>query len=448
MILCGVGLCGVGVIASLNQFYRVDHLASKLIKTSPICIEGTVKTLPTWDHKKFSFDLADLEIYPWFQENSYVNKPTLVDGKIKITFWGHKPNIGFGDRIRLIAKVKTVGWGGYPILVGHPISSRSYVVIDRDGGNSVHSFIALIRSRIREDLETNFDKGHSTLLRALLIGDRTGISKEDRLGWSRLGIAHLLAISGLHVGMVFIILFWLFKFFLSLFPPILVRFEARKLAMILSLPVLFIYTMIAGAQISTIRAMVMISVYVISRFFGRRSFTFDTLWFAMLLILLFDPLALFSISFQLSCSAVFGILYLCPLSRSALTVSIAAYLFTLPLISHYFGQISYVAVFANLAFVPFVGFGVLPLSILTAFCLLLNMPSNALVIVLNWLLEFLSAIISRISQFPFISSEWSMSWLQVISIYGVLLLVGLVLSKKGRILSFISQKRLGFKLNN
>ena len=122
----------------------------------------------------------------------------------------------------------------------------------------------------------------------------------------------MLAVSGLHIGLVAWISFFLFKGLLSLSYKIALRTDIRKLASILtSIPVIG-YTCLAGFQVSSQRAMIMALAFLWSLILGREKDVWSTLALAGLLILALDPQAVFSISFQLSFVAVIGILWLTP----------------------------------------------------------------------------------------------------------------------------------------
>jgi competence protein ComEC len=184
--------------------------------------------------------------------------------------------------------------------------------------------------------------------------------------------------------------------------------------------------MIAGAQIPVVRASLMISCALFAKFLGRRPFSLDVLWLSMFFILLFDPQALFSVSFQLSCLAVLGILIFSKGKSSEFKVSLSATLFTFPLISYYFGQISWISVLANMLFVPIFGYIIQPLLLVLTICLFAGVQFQLLLKVIDWSLSCFNFLIEKTNQIPFIASEWSMSLPQVLVTYGLLLLFSLI----------------------
>lgn len=226
----------------------------------------------------------------------------------------------------------------------------------------------------------------SGLINALIAGDRSGVSPNMRDAFNRIGAGHLLAISGLHVGMVATLAFFCLRYLLSRSQRVLLAAWAAKGAAVLSLlPVLF-YGFLAGMSPSTQRAVIMVALFLAAMVFEKERDDFNTLAFAAFVILTISPWALFEASFQLSFIAVFSILYALrhtPLAVQLkegsnryyrrlvlfLLVSISATLGTLPLTLYHFNQISIIGIFANCIMVPLVGFLVVPLGLTAIFFL-------------------------------------------------------------------------------
>ena len=219
------------------------------------------------------------------------------------------------------------------------------------------------------------------IMKALLIGDRSSVTPEIRDVFNRIGIAHLLAISGLHIGIVATLAFLAFRFILARSQRVLLVAWPTKGAALLSLfPVLF-YGFLAGMSPSTQRAVIMVTVFLMALLFDKERDTINTLALAALVILIISPTALFEISFQLSFTAVFAILYMLKhlpfvielrggppalYKRLALFlfVSAAAILGTLPITLYYFNQTSLIGVLTNCIMVPLIGFLVVPAGLL------------------------------------------------------------------------------------
>jgi competence protein ComEC len=219
------------------------------------------------------------------------------------------------------------------------------------------------------------------LLKALVVGDRSAIDPATREAFTRAGAAHLLAISGLHVGIVAAAAFGLFAWLLSRSRILLWRAWTRKGAALLTFLPVAGYGLLAGMSPSTQRAVIMVSLFLLALLVERERDGINILAAAALAILIYHPPALFSVSFQLSFSAVTAILYgLSRIERPGdrpdpdlrhrlflfIRVSLLAILGTLPLVMYYFNQISFIGVATNLIFIPLIGFIIVPAGLITA----------------------------------------------------------------------------------
>ena len=192
---------------------------------------------------------------------------------------------------------------------------------------------------------------------ALLLGDSSFIDKATRQEFSAAGVAHVLALSGLHVGFIALIIWWL------LFPLDYLRL--KKLRLIITLAVIALFAMFTGLSPSVVRSTLMIGMVFASIIFYRRSVSFNALALAALIILVFSPLALFSVGFQLSFITVGAVLLFARLPHwlqsrhrsinyltSTAMVSVVAMLATGALSAHYFHTVSLMSVLANLLILP------------------------------------------------------------------------------------------------
>lgn len=234
------------------------------------------------------------------------------------------------------------------------------------------------------------------VLKALVFGDRSGIDDALRERFNRAGVGHLLAISGLHVGIVAGVAFGCLRWIFSFFPPLLWRGWGRQWAAAVALVPVLAYGVLAGMSPSTQRAEIMAAVLLAALILGRGHDTLNTLALAALVILALFPPALFSISFQLSFAAVLAIVYGLgkipialdtadrPARRAGMRllglalVSAWAIVGTTPLTLLYFNQTSVVGIAANVLLVPLVGFVVVPLGLLSAVAAIFFEPASAL----------------------------------------------------------------------
>ena len=233
--------------------------------------------------------------------------------------------------------------------------------------------------QIRQRIIASFTKrDESAVIRALLLADRSHIPVAVQDDFAAAGAAHLLAISGLHVGMVagwgFIIIWWL----LTRREAWIIHFPVRKIALTIGLLLAIIYATIAGWPITAQRSVLMLAAAAVAWWLRSHAVPLNTMLAALILILLVDPGAIESISLWLSFIAVTALLIGSdevageerqtsskPLDwiRALFWVSVIATLATLPVIADVFGRVPTYSLFANLLLVPLYSLLILPLSI-------------------------------------------------------------------------------------
>jgi len=210
---------------------------------------------------------------------------------------------------------------------------------------------------------------------ALTLGDKSALSKETKHQFSAAGAMHVLAVSGLHTGILMSVLLGISSLF-GLCKPLYEEHARRWITGTLIILVLIAFAWLTGGSPSVTRAVVMASLVILAKMCHRENQMLNALFASAFLILVFRPLDLFSISFQLSFSAVLAIALFAPgwqhiMPRnyfiSLLGMTLAATIGTLPVTLYYFGQISNYFILTNLIVVPLAWFmmigGVLVLSI-------------------------------------------------------------------------------------
>ncbi|MBW1991282.1 MAG: ComEC/Rec2 family competence protein, partial [Deltaproteobacteria bacterium] len=192
--------------------------------------------------------------------------------------------------------------------VGRLKAATDLVILAREAPSSV-------RERLREGcrrLLAPLPPVPRALYLALILGDQGEITPELRQAFSRTGTSHLLAISGLHLGMVTALSFWAAFWLLRRFPRLLLRLNAVKAAAVLAAGPMLGYAWVSGGSTSTQRAEIMILAYLVLVLSGRPREVPSALALAAFLILAASPLLLFTLSFQLSFVAVAALCYFLP----------------------------------------------------------------------------------------------------------------------------------------
>lgn len=271
-----------------------------------------------------------------------------------------------------------------------------------------------IRRYVLSAIDTNFSPSVRPLAKALLIGYKNDLNRHEKLAFSRAGLSHIMAVSGLHVGFILapfwlvIPFFWTFRY-------------GEQAGLILMVALLFFYAGLTGFSASVTRASLVGGFLVYGRLFHKVRDSKNLTALAAVIILLVDPAALFSIGFQLSFSAVYIILLTAPVINRILPprirfswygmpvmvviISVLVQVGLYPLLIYYFGEFSLIGPLANALVVPFLTIAIpfalflLPFSsVAPAVTRLLNRP------VLEFL-KYLNNLVERAA-----GLEWS--WIQ------------------------------------
>jgi competence protein ComEC len=224
------------------------------------------------------------------------------------------------------------------------VSESDIELISYNPPSGISALIQRIRSNLSASLDAHFTKAQAEVAKALLLGDKSMLSTATKKDFSNAGVMHILAVSGLHVGIVmFLLMFLLGKFS---------RFISKPTSVVVCIFFVWLYACITGFSPSVVRAALMFSLVLIAQLSGRGASTVNVLFFSAFVVLLFDPLIMYDVGFQLSYAAVFGIVLLhTSISRlifipnkwlrklwEGTAVGIAAQFFTFPLVLYYFHQ--------------------------------------------------------------------------------------------------------------
>lgn len=374
-----------------------------------VTVSGEIASIPKAGAQsvRFDFDISQIHGIPlqWHQRirlSWYYPKQKLRSGQ----FWEFdiklKPAHGFANP------------GGFDYerwLFSRGIAATGYV---RNTGSArlLHSRVSLnlVRQILTEKIRTIIPQSEfGGLLIALVTGNRQFIEPNQWDVLSRTGTIHLMAISGLHVGLVYGLFFWLGRVTWQSSARLCVIRPAQDAGIILGLFAALLYAALAGFSVPTLRALIMLSVVVFAVLTRRLAASFDVLQLALLLVLVLDPLAVLSTGFWLSFLAV-GLILLTlakdqqasaiRASRIYRLVKIQWFLMIgmMPLGSLLFNQISLLAPVMNLVAVPLVSILVVPLSLIGAALAFLQPQvaafflhsANRLMEWLWWLLEMAS----------------------------------------------------------
>ncbi|MBN2398457.1 MAG: DNA internalization-related competence protein ComEC/Rec2 [Deltaproteobacteria bacterium] len=337
-------------------------------------------------------------------------------------------------------------------LHGYVGRSSEIVIMRQRAGGYLRTRIERYRSLIRERILEGAPTLEGSVLQALILGEKEAIPEDIIRGFNRAGVSHILAISGLHVGIVAFICLAAARALMRSSEQFLLRYNIFKVSALCSIVPVIGYAFIAGLRISTIRAVIMILCYLAALLIGRGRDLLNILAFAAFLILVISPASLFDVSFQLSFTAVAAILLVTPALSSVIPrvagegifrrgmnavvlfilVSLAAVIGTAPLIALYFNRISTVTLLSNLLVIPIIGFAVLPLGMLLTVTAPFAPVASVLIAVASFFIRITTSIIEFLSSFPFASIPVTTPTFPEIALYYLCVLTGVRLINRWR----------------
>jgi len=248
-------------------------------------------------------------------------------------------------------------------------------VVARGGG--ILAYVDRARDHLRRRILATFPPATSPMARALVLGE-DDLEAVDQRAFRRSGLAHLLAVSGMHLVLVVASVVALLRALLVRIPALAARVAPVRLACAIAVPLAWLYAELAGGSGSAVRAAWMTSAALLAQALGRRADTWRALALSIAVMLVRDPLAPFDISFALSAAATGGLLafgaplasplvarlpaLLAPAVR-AVTASVAASLACAPIMASMAGELPVVGIVANLVAVPIGEAAALPLCL-------------------------------------------------------------------------------------
>lgn len=409
-----------------------------------VLVEGTIVSLPdTQGHRsRFQFQAERL----WLDNEPFHSTEDLP-GKLLLSWYRDAPPLQVGERWRLRLRLKQpngfMNPGGFDYegwLFAQGIRAKGYVrkAQTDDENQRLQAASGHVVDRLRQTLRDGISTmlaGHpqTGLVTALAVGDRSAIADAQWDMLIRTGTNHLLAISGLHVGLVSGMLFFLMRWLWSRSARASLCWPAPKAGAVAALLAATTYAALAGFAVPTQRALVMVAVVMVALILQRQTRSSSLLALALLAVLVIDPLAVLAPGFWLSFAAVAAILL--GMSgrvsgtrgwRSWGRVQWVVTLGLLPLLILLFQRASLVAPLANLLAVPWVSMLTVPLTLLGSLLWLLFPTLGGWLLsaaawslsALWWVLEWLGA---------WSLAQWTQStppvWTVASALVGVVLLI-------------------------
>ncbi len=362
--------------------------------------------------------------------------PEATPARLRIRVASGDEEIRPGDRVTLLAGVAPpsppfapgafdfqrnaffAGIGGYGFSYGAPRAIERAPATD--GVIDVLLWIAELRQSITERILAVLPGDTGAVAAALMTGSQTAISEEVMIAMRDSGLAHLLSISGLHVGMVAGILFVGLRAALALVPALALRHPIKKWAAAAAIVATLVYTLLAGAPVPTQRAFLMTGLVLLAVLLDRSPFSMRAVAWAAAAILLLAPESLTGPSFQMSFAAVVALIaayeaslewrrqrrgeagwprWIARYAAGLAFTSLIAGAATTPYAVFHFGRMADYGVIANMLAVPLTGIWVMPWAVL-AF-LLMPFGAEALALVpMGWGVDAVILIARVVASWP------------------------------------------------
>lgn len=356
---------------------RVDDLTSKA-EGGEIMLQGVVTSSPRPADGRTTFPVSvETVVLPGGERR-------VLRYGVMVTLPESSVSIRVGDRIRFGCRPRKIAPLGLP---GEPDPVRNWYlrgvyqtvflpadsppeILGTDPGFRLERLFEGVRERLARRIDRSMEPASAGVARAIILGDRRGLSREDERLFARAGVNHILSVSGFHVGVVAGTLVTGFRLIGRIMTPILLRVNLRTLSCVLSFPPVVAYLFVTDAAPATVRSTIMFALLLVMIVREREYHLIDLLTLSGFSMLALEPSLLYRPSFQLSFMALWGIVVLEPLltggagAASAprrhpllgvFTISAAAIIATSPLVAWHFGTVSLAGLVANPILVPLLG---------------------------------------------------------------------------------------------
>lgn len=364
--------------------------------------------------------VADVEAFPEGQRVTLV-QPSITrlqeqaaPARVRIRLRGNQPTVRPGDRVRLPAILNPPPPpalpGGYDFqrqaffdgidAVGFSVGTATTLPPAGGSNGGIGLWFANLRFTVGERVRAHVQGAAAAVSIALLTGEQRAIPETVMASIRDSGLAHLLSISGLHIGLVAGIVLVTVRSILALIPKIALRYPIKKWAAVASVAAAGAYTLLAAAPVPSQRSFLMISIVLLAVLVDRQGLSMRLIAFAALVILLSQPDSMLGPSFQMSFAAVVALiaayealrdrrrvpleqpssgtralLYLGGIILSTIIAGTA----TAPFAAYHFNRFQVFGVVANMVAIPTTSFWVMPWAIVAAILMPLHLEGLALV---------------------------------------------------------------------
>ena len=393
-------------------------------------IVGTLSELNNYKHKHVQLLFCGIEGLKKGKACVRFAVRTAIDPMIKVGDWVKFSGVAYppeastsnnGHDFARIAYFKGINATGF---------ATSDVVLHKRGYQlGFWHIVEKTRIKIYERFFSGLSKDTTEILSALIIGKRLGIRDEILENVRNSGLAHLLAISGLHLSFVAGMTFVFFRYVFACSEKLTLSYNVKKLCAVIAMITSFCYLLLTGVPISACRAFIMVAMMFSGTIVDRRHDSIRSLSAAASIILFYSPESVLSPSFQMSFVAVialvsFGNVFCVFANTSSITKyvlatatsSFVASIATAPFVLYHFRSFSMAGVFANVIAVPLVTFVIIPLAVMYQIVCTTTVSSG-----IAHLLEKSVGFLLQVAEYT-ASSEWSILHFRAISVGSVIII--------------------------
>ena len=363
-------------------------------------------------------------------------EPDEMPGRVRIRLHASDSTVRPGDVVRVRARLAPPPSASYP--GGYDFSRSAWFSrlgavgfafgpvehLERAGNDGILAWLQRhiedLRTRIAHRISDGIGGPAGGVAAALATGLRGEIPEEVRQHMRDAGLAHLLAISGLHIGLVAGFVFTFVRGGLAILPGLALRWPLKKIAAITALVAAAVYMLLAGATVPTQRAFIMTAIVLLAMLLNRTGISLRLIAVAASLVLLLRPEALLSVSFQMSFAAAIALVAAYEVFAGRLRVAsgessigrrivlyfvavafttIIASLATSPFAVFHFNRLAVLGLVANLVAVPIAALWVMPLEVLALLLMPLGLDGFVLPL-LGWGVEAILAVAAHVSSWP------------------------------------------------
>lgn len=390
------------LILLLHRFLTFDvlpenHLTNYIPFHKKVDIVGKIITSPERLSKKTRMVIKS--------EALTINGETFpVSGKVRITIYKKEVPFRYGERIKInnirlrrprnFKNERAFDYESYLkhkdiYFTGSVNKTNKIELLGKNGGFLLFKLVYQFKEKMLKSLETSLSPGNAAIVKGMVLGERKTLTKRDREYFYRSGTSHLMAVSGLHIGFVSLFSYWIIR---KIIGSIMVRFFLEKalsgwsnpVSALLCIVVVIFYMILIGWKSSSVRAGIMVIVYLFAVALSRQKEIYRSIFIAAFIILFWRPLSFWDVGFQLSFMAVLTIVFChrewektrdkkkdIPVKENRIikslytnmAINLFAVLGAFPLVFFYFNRITPYGLFANIVAVPIAAI-IIPLAII------------------------------------------------------------------------------------